>query len=54
MTRIIVTDINIYIRKGTAVEDFDKSAPLFEVSKESYSWTEHVVDLSAYAGKLYI
>lgn len=42
----------IYIsEKGTAVEDFDKSAPLFEVSKESYSWTEHVVDLSAYAGK---
>lgn len=24
---------------------------MFEVLKESYSWTEHVVDLSAYAGK---
>ncbi len=36
---------------GTSPEDFDKSVPLFSVSKETFAWTEHSVSLAAYEGK---
>lgn len=42
----------VYIsEKGTNVDDFDTSAPIYSVKKENYKWTEHTVDLSQYKGK---
>lgn len=42
----------VYISEnGTAVEDFDTSAPVYSAKKEDYKWTEHSIDLSAYKGK---
>lgn len=37
--------------KGTNVDDFDTSAPVYQAKKENYTWIEHTVDLSAYKGK---
>ncbi|MDD5861438.1 MAG: choice-of-anchor J domain-containing protein [Prevotella sp.] len=36
---------------GKTVNDFDKSHPLFTTTGETYAWTNHQVDLSAYKGK---
>ena len=46
-------DYSVYVSTtgGTAVADFDKSKPLATVKGESYDWTTHSVDLSAYKGK---
>lgn len=42
----------VYVsEKGTNVDDFDTSAPVYQAKKENYVWTEHTVDLSAYKGK---
>lgn len=42
----------VYVsEKGTNVDDFDTSAPVYQAKKEKYEWTEHTVDLSAYKGK---
>lgn len=42
----------VYVSEtGTAVTDFDKSAPLFASPKENYDWTEHEVSLAEYEGK---
>lgn len=42
----------IYIsEKGTSVDDFDKSSPLFGISEENYEWTERSVSLAEYVGK---
>ncbi|WP_440427345.1 choice-of-anchor J domain-containing protein [Prevotella merdae] len=44
--------IAVYVsEKGTNVDDFDTSAPVYQAKKENYEWTEHTVDLSAYKGK---
>lgn len=44
--------IAVYVsEKGTNVDDFDTSAPVYQAKKENYVWTEHTVDLSAYKGK---
>lgn len=36
---------------GTSVADFDRTSPLFSISKETYAWNDHSVSLAAYAGK---
>ena len=42
----------VYVsEKGTNVDDFDTSAPVYQAKKENYTWIEHTVDLSAYKGK---
>lgn len=44
--------IAVYVsEKGTNVDDFDTSAPVYQAKKENYTWIEHTVDLSAYKGK---
>lgn len=42
----------VYIsEKGTAVSDFDTSAPVFSSAKENYEWTSHELSLAPFAGK---
>lgn len=42
----------VYVsEKGTNVDDFDTSAPVYQAKKENHTWIEHTVDLSAYKGK---
>lgn len=42
----------VYVsEKGTNVDDFDTSAPVYQAKKENYTWIEHTVDLCAYKGK---
>lgn len=44
--------MEVYVsEKGTNVDDFDTSAPVYQAKKENYTWIEHTVDLSAYKGK---
>ena len=36
---------------GSGIECFDKTAPLFQTSKENAEWTRHEVSLADYAGQ---
>lgn len=42
----------VYIsEKGTDIDDFDTSTPVYSAKKENYEWTEHSINLGAYKGK---